>query len=409
MKSHISFTMLLLLAGITVSAQVTHIDKKIVNNKVSFACNFFDNSIKYIPPAAEGIKDEDAESWMRGMINKIMGVIGLQNRYRLLALTNYNNCSAVCLNNNIGQDRFIQFDRAFLEAYQKKTKNRWFVLGVLAHEIGHHLNGHSLEGVGSRPNKEIEADEFAGFIMKKLGATLKEAQSIFSFLNDTQGPPTHPIKSKRYDAVKRGWDKGSGKTTFETLIFNDADIKDFAYSALLISRKQFNPKDKMMYIDRALHLVPDYAEAVSEKGLAFLEMKEYDSAYYYCNEAAKMEPRIGLLRLNLAKVFYEAKDYKNAMAFIEDAIYLRPVFSDAYYTKALLQIDSKNFKEAEQSCDFALATQPDTNFDLADILEAKGITLYEQGKEKEAGEYFDAAKKLNPLSLKKGSYLNSKK
>ena len=50
-----------------------------------------------------------------------------------------------------------------------------------------------------------------------------------------------------------------------------------------------------------------------------------------------------------------------------------------------------------------------TNFDLADILEAKGITLYEQGKEKEAGEYFAAAQKLNPLSLKIGSYLNSKK
>ncbi len=403
------FLVTLLFVTHNLSAQVKHIEKNLTSAQVSFACNFFDNSVKYIPPTAEGVKDEDAERWMRGMINKIMDVTGLQNRYELRAMKNYNNCSAICFSNNIGQERFIQFDKAFLQAFEKRTNNRWFVFGVLAHEIGHHLNGHSLEGVGSRPNKEIEADEFAGFIMKKLGATLAEAQGIFSFLNNTDGPPTHPVKAKRYQAIKRGWDKGAGKLSLETLSFNDADTKDFARRNLLLARKQFAAADKMEYINKSLGHVPDYAEALSEKGLVFAEMQQFDSAVYYCNEAAKMEPEIGLLRLNLAKVLYKAGDIENALLYTNDAIYLKPAFAAAFAMKALMELEKKQFAEAEKSADAALAIRPDTKFELADILETKAIAMYELGKQKESEEYFEAAKKLNPLSLRIGSFMNAKK
>lgn len=407
MKNLVVLSACLLIACI-IQAQVKHIEKSITGTQVNFACNFFDNSIKYIPPPAEGITDEEAEKWMRGMINKIMDVTGLQNRYQLKSMKDFNNCSAVCLNNNIGQERFIQFDKAFLETFQKRTNNRWFVFGVLAHEIGHHLNGHTLEGVGSRPNKEIEADEFAGFAMKKLGATLQEAQGIFSFLNATDGPPTHPVRAKRYEAIKRGWDKAAGIVSLATLTFNDADNKDFAYRNLVLSRKQFGADARMLYINKALEFVPAYPEALSEKGLVFAQMKQYDSAVYYCNEAAKMETEMGLLRLNLAQVLYKSGDLDNAILYTNDAIYLKPAFAAAYAFKGLLLIDKKEFAAAEKSCDVALAIRADTKFELADILETKAIAMYEQGKQNEAKEYFDAAKQLNPFSLRIGSYMKSK-
>lgn len=389
-------------------AQVKHVEKSITSTQVNFACNFFDNSVKYLPPPAEGVTDENAEKWMRGMINKIMDVTGLQNRYQLKAMKDFNNCSAVCLNNNIGQERFIQFDKAFLETFQKRTNNRWFVFGVLAHEIGHHLNGHTLEGVGSRPNKEIEADEFAGFVMKKLGATLQEAQGVFSFLNATDGPPTHPVRAKRYAAIKRGWDKAAGIKSLESLSFNEADNKQFAYRNLLFARKQFGADAKMTYINRALELVPEYAEALSEKGLVFAEMRQYDSAVYYCNEAAKMETEMGLLRLNLAKVLYKGGDLDNALLYTNDAIFLKQAFAAAYAFKGLLLLDKREYTEAEKSCDVALAIRADTKFELADILETKAIAMYELGRQNESKEYFDAAKELNPFSLRIGSYMKSK-
>lgn len=402
------FLPILLFSTCISHAQLKHVEKTITGTQVNFACNFFDNSVEYIPPPAEGVTDENAELWMRDMINKIMAVTGLQNRYQLRAMKNFNNCSAVCLNNNIGQERFIQFDKAFLQLYQKQTNNRWFVFGVLAHEIGHHLNGHTLGGVGSRPNKEIEADEFAGFVMQKLGATLKEAQGIFSFLNATDGPPTHPVKAKRYEAIKRGWDKAAGIVSIATLSFNDADDKDFAFRNLQMAKKQIMADDKMLYINRALEMVPQYAEAISEKGLVFAEMKQYDSAIYYCNEAAIMDTEVGLLRLNLAKVLYEAGDTDNALLYTNDAIFLKPSFSAAFAFKGFLLLDKKQFAEAERSCDIALGIRPDTEFELAEILESKAIAMYEQGRQAEAKEYFDVAKKLNPFSFRIGSYMKLK-
>ena len=206
----------LLLSAVSITAQkktrIQSIVKKDTHNKLSFACNFFGSSANYEPVPASEVSDENAEKWMNELVARITSVVGLRNRFRLVALQNFNNCAAVCFNNETGQERFIQFDRQFLENFQKRTNNKWFVTGVLAHELGHHFNGHSLDGIGSRPDKEIEADEFAGFILQKLGAKENEAESIFSFLNETDGPPTHPIKSKRYAAVSRGWNSAAGNS-----------------------------------------------------------------------------------------------------------------------------------------------------------------------------------------------------
>lgn len=209
-----------LFASVAAIAQPSIEASDITMQRVPFACNFFGSTASYNPPAAAGVTDDNAETWMRGMINRITSVAGVHNRFFLRALKDYDNCSAVCFGNNIGQDRYIEFDRAFLEKYQLQTGSKWFVIGVVAHEIGHHLNGHSLDGIGSRPQKELEADEFAGFVMQKLGAPLTDAQSIFSFMNNTEGPPTHPIKQKRYNAIEKGWDKAAGLITLETLSFS---------------------------------------------------------------------------------------------------------------------------------------------------------------------------------------------
>ncbi|MBL7726453.1 MAG: hypothetical protein JNM68_02155, partial [Dinghuibacter sp.] len=352
------FLMVFVGVPVLLPAQETKLNALLSDRSATFACNFFDRNTRYIPPPAAGVSDAAAEVWMRGMIGKICEKIGLQNRFLLKALKNYDNCSAICFSNDVGQDRFIQFDRDFLEEYQRKTKNRWFVFGVVAHEIGHHLNGHSLDGIGSRPHKELEADEFAGFVMQKMGAPLNEAQAIFSFLNNTEGPPTHPVKKLRYEAVKRGWDKAAGKVTLETLRFNQADKRQFAFMALTRARNAKDLDDKMKEINMALGFAPEYAEALSEKGMVFMERKQFDSAYHYCETALELEPYIGLLHLNLSKVYYY--DYHNGNGAVTDkerlmlkskeesnlALYMKPVFPEAYLFLAQVAFDKKDYEDA---------------------------------------------------------------
>ena len=76
----------------------------------------------------------------------------------------------------------------------------------LAHEIGHHLNGHTLDDIGSRPKTELEADEFSGFVWERW-EPLSEAQLAMRHIGSERASTTHPAKSDRLYAIKRGWER----------------------------------------------------------------------------------------------------------------------------------------------------------------------------------------------------------
>ncbi len=94
----------------------------------------------------------------------------------------------------------------------QSATNDWAALSILAHEVGHHLSGHSLREGGSRPDLEIEADKFSGFILQKLGASINQSTAAIDMLNSTSGSSTHPNKFLRIAAIREGYynAKGSG-------------------------------------------------------------------------------------------------------------------------------------------------------------------------------------------------------
>lgn len=79
----------------------------------------------------------------------------------------------------------------------------WEDLGILAHEIGHHVHSHFLTG-GSRPPKELIADKYAGFCCARMGATREQALSWTRKVNKV-GSRTHPPRDERVEAVIQGW------------------------------------------------------------------------------------------------------------------------------------------------------------------------------------------------------------
>ncbi|MEP6847047.1 MAG: hypothetical protein ABI861_13635, partial [Panacibacter sp.] len=74
-----------------------------------------------------------------------------------------------------------------------------------AHEIGHHLSGHTLLQGGSRPDLELEADRFSGYILYKMGATLDDAQIAIKIFSSDNSSSTHPAKKSRLVAITNGW------------------------------------------------------------------------------------------------------------------------------------------------------------------------------------------------------------
>jgi hypothetical protein len=73
---------------------------------------------------------------------------------------------------------------------------------IIAHELGHHFCGHL--GTESNIQHEIEADMFAGAVMKKLGFSLETAKSYAELLSK-QPSTTHPDRGSRVKAIEFGW------------------------------------------------------------------------------------------------------------------------------------------------------------------------------------------------------------
>ena len=166
--------------------------------------------------------DEDAEI----AVDNILDKMGLYRNFVIQECPNINN--AVAKNIDIGsgkKERYILYDNSFFNKIDEKAGNDWAATSVLAHEIGHHLNGHALNDEGSNHKWELEADEFSGFVLARMGASLQDAQSAIQTLRYEKATSTHPAKADRLIAIETGWNRGNGKTIVVKKI-DDEIIKD---------------------------------------------------------------------------------------------------------------------------------------------------------------------------------------
>ncbi len=157
--------------------------------------------------------DEDAVD----AVDKIFTVIGASQKPILQACSNINNAVAAVYK---GQ-RYILYDREFMNSLSNGTSKYWTNMFILAHEVGHHINGHSLDIVlyandiidpktlEEKRKQELEADEFAGFVLGKLGSSLSQIEKVLSNLPSiaNEKTSTHPSKNKRIQAVRNGYNK----------------------------------------------------------------------------------------------------------------------------------------------------------------------------------------------------------
>ena len=152
-------------------------------------------------------------------LDRILSVVGLSKNFVLSPCSDINNAVAVSYKGV----RYILYDPEFMSMLSSNTSN-WTNLFILAHEVGHHVNGHSLDLVlyagdivdapelEKKRQQELEADEFAGFVLAKLGATLSQTTSSVSRLsNEDDTYSTHPNKNKRLRAITLGYNSSLPK------------------------------------------------------------------------------------------------------------------------------------------------------------------------------------------------------
>ena len=105
--------------------------------------------------------------------------------------------------------KYILYNSSFISSLNSLTKDKWSVIALIAHEMGHHMMGHTNRRGGSKPALELEADEFAGSVLYKLGATLEQSQNVMRFIAKADESKTHPGRDARLMAIERGWKKAA--------------------------------------------------------------------------------------------------------------------------------------------------------------------------------------------------------
>lgn len=148
----------------------------------------------------------------RDVLREITDVVGLKPRFQLRATTEVQNAAAVVY----GGQRYLLYNPQFVAAVNQAGRTDWAGISILAHEMGHHLNGHTLRGGGSNPTDELEADEFSGFVLRKMGASLAQAQAGMAVVSDEQASPTHPGRRSRLTAIGQGWQRASQQIAAST-------------------------------------------------------------------------------------------------------------------------------------------------------------------------------------------------
>lgn len=108
-----------------------------------------------------------------------------------------------------GNVNYIVYNADWLKAVYDETNSLWALYAIIAHEIGHYVKAHDRTEVGSKPPIELEADEYAGETLAKMGACLSDAQTAYrsKIMRNDQGSHTHPPTDQRLAAVKRGWER----------------------------------------------------------------------------------------------------------------------------------------------------------------------------------------------------------
>lgn len=209
-------------------------------------------------------KDEDTEicrlasSFMSDeevidLINRMVSELGLENRFNMISCGTIENCQAVVYDSK----PYILYNKDFLnrvkslnfsETSLKKTdKENWEALTVLAHELGHHYNFHMTSPHPDKTNRdfELEADEFAGRMMAKLGASLEQAQSVFNSSSiPDEGTLNHPPRNQRLTAIKKGWKQvvNTKKTINSEYIVDESEVMELAVPTITIW-KLIEPND----------------------------------------------------------------------------------------------------------------------------------------------------------------------
>ncbi len=169
-------------------------------DNITFSCSYTGSGAVL---TAHGFETDDLESdpSISDLVKQILKLHHVPSqKIQVQVSSEVNNASAAAR----GGRPYILYSSHFVKNLQSLPHGSWKLMGIFAHEVGHHLLFHTMAQSKSRPDLELEADTWAGSTLYQLGATLEQALSCFESVS-MNGTSTHPPRNERKQAMEKGW------------------------------------------------------------------------------------------------------------------------------------------------------------------------------------------------------------
>jgi hypothetical protein len=136
----------------------------------------------------------------RQILERIGNAAGLENMPRIVTGPVPNASAAI-----YGTERLIIYSNSFIESMRAQAGD-WAVRFVFAHELGHHVEGHTVSGQGSNHTAEYQADAFATRTMKRMGASRSQTTKAMEAM-PAPASGTHPSSDSRLSRIRTVYDQ----------------------------------------------------------------------------------------------------------------------------------------------------------------------------------------------------------
>ncbi len=169
-------------------------------------------------------------------------------------------------------------------------------------------------------------------------------------------------------------------------------------------------KDGISYLTKAISIFPEYTDAHTELGTAWLYAANYDSAAVHYLRAIALSPYSSIAANDLGTVYMRTGRIREAIPYYQLAIKIKGDFAQAFFNLGCCYMQLKNKDSALYNLNAALQFEPN----MAGVHQQIGLVYYFTGGYDQAEKEFKIALQQNPNDFNAinnlgATYLNWKK
>ena len=173
-------------------------------------------------------------------------------------------------------------------------------------------------------------------------------------------------------------------------------VKGIADAEKDIEKKKAIYQNGINELEKAVKILPSFAGAYTQMGVAYYRMKNYEKAIENYKKAAELTPSDAITLNNIGSVYFEWGKYSEAKEKFQQALHVDPRFVDAHMNLGSVCGMMKDYHNALISFQNAIRYSPDN----ANAYFFLAVTYQNLGDKPNADKYFQIAQQMDPRFVK---------